>query len=375
MTADPTIMAEREALRDTVRKFLRKEHSPAMLRRMIDDDAGFDPEIWQRACSDLGLAAMTIPIAQNGLGLGLVELAIVMEEMGRSLVTLPYLSSAVLGATTLAATGDEAAIARLLPGIAAGNRIALAAPLDGTALSLVAQPDGTAWQVHGSADLVLDGATSQILLVAANTPAGPSLFEVDVEAASLIRTALPTLDLTRRIATIAFSGAPARLIGTPGEASAILDATLNRALVALAAEQLGGARACLEMSVDYARTRFQFGRQIGSFQAIKHKCADMLVSVEAAAAALAFALEDAADPVSARASLAKVICSETFDRCATDNIQIHGGIGFTWEHDAHLYFRRAKASQALFGDAAFHRERYVQLEFMNISEQALEMAQ
>ncbi|RYE04470.1 MAG: acyl-CoA dehydrogenase [Sphingomonadales bacterium] len=365
--------AEREALRDTVRKFLRKEHLPAVLRRLIEEDAGFDPDIWQRGCSDLGLAAMTLPATHDGLGLGLAELAIVMEEMGQSLVMLPYLSSAVLGSGALEFTEDEAAIARLMPAIAAGCRVALAAPLDRSPLGVTALPNGSGWKLSGKAELVLDGATCQLLLVAADTLAGPSLFEVEIDAPGLGRASLQTLDLTRRLATIDLLDVPAMLIGAPGQAGAVLDKTFDRALVALAAEQLGGARACLEMSVDYARTRFQFGRQIGSFQAIKHKCADMLVSVEAAAAALAYALEDEGAP--ARASLAKAICSEAFDSCATHNIQIHGGIGFTWEHDAHLYFRRAKASRALFGDPAFHRERYAQFEFAGARAHDLETAE
>lgn len=364
MTAHLTMAAEREALRDTVQKFFRKEHSPAVLRRLIDDETGFDPASWERACSDLGLAAMTLPVAHDGLGLGLPEIAIVTEEMGRSLTALPYLSSVILGSGALLASRDEAASARLLPDIAAGRRAALAAPMDGSPIGPAARQRGADWKIEGKAGLVLDGASCEILLVAANTPAGPSLFEVDVAAPGLHRAPVPTLDLTRRIAAIDFAGVPGRLIGQPGRADAILAETLDRALVALAAEQLGGARACLEMSVDYARTRFQFSRPIGSFQAIKHKCADMLVAVEAAAAALACALEDeAAAPAPARASLAKAICSEAFDLCATHNIQIHGGIGFTWEHNAHLYFRRAKASRALLGDPAFHRERYAQLEF------------
>ena len=210
---------------------------------------------------------------------------------------------------------------------------------------------------------MLDGAAADLLLVVARSAGGLSLFSVDGGAAGVTRTPLRTLDLTRRQARIALDAAPARLIGAEGDAEALLPRVLDRVAVALACEQVGGAQRTLEMAVEHAKRRMQFGRPIGSFQAVKHTCADMAQQVEGARSAAAWAVSASADdspelPVAA--SMAKVRCSEAFLFTAAENIQVHGGIGFTWEHPAHLYFRRAHSSALLFGDPAHHRELLLQ---------------
>ena len=210
--------------------------------------------------------------------------------------------------------------------------------------------------------MVLDGHTADVILLAANTDAGISLFAVQATADGVEREPLATLDRTRKIARIRFDGVPARLIGTDGEAAEGLARTSDLAIVALAAEQVGAAQRCLDTAVAYAKERIQFGRAIGSFQAIKHRCADMLVLVEGARSAAMHAAEVAAtDELAIAASVAKMACSEAFLHVALDTMRIHGGIGFTWEHDAHLFVRRAKASQLTFGSPDYHAQRLANL--------------
>ena len=223
--------------------------------------------------------------------------------------------------------------------------------------------DGDAWKISGTKMYVLDGHTASLLIVAARTDAGVSLFAVDGDAAGVTRTALSTMDQTRKQAKVELADASGRLIGTDGGGWAVLEQVLDLAAVALAAEQVGGAQACLDMAVQYAKDRVQFGRPIGSFQAIKHKCADMLLEVESAKSAAYYAgwaASELNDELPSVASLAKAYCSEAYFHAAAENIQIHGGIGFTWEHPAHLYFKRAKSSELLFGDPTYHREQLAQ---------------
>jgi alkylation response protein AidB-like acyl-CoA dehydrogenase len=232
---------------------------------------------------------------------------------------------------------------------------------DGVALE--GRRSGGEWRLTGHKTYVLDGHTAQLVLVAARTASGLSLFAVEGDADGMTRTALPTLDQTRKLARLGLSGTPARLVGAEGGAGPALSRTLDLAAIGLAAEQVGGTQRCLDMSVDYGKVRYQFGRPIGSFQAIKHKCADMLLQLESARSAAQYAAWAAAEDspeVPVVASLAKSVCSEAYFHAAAENIQIHGGIGFTWEHDAHLYFKRAKSSQLFLGDTAYHREHLAQ---------------
>ena len=285
------------------------------------------------------------------------------------LLCAPFFSSAVLAAQALLTTDDEEAKKELLPGIASGETIATLAftedsgrwDIDG--VSMEATKSGDGWTLSGSKMFVLDGHTANLVLVAAKAAGGLSLFAVEGEASGLTRTPLTTMDQTRKQARLEFSSTPARLIAAEGALAGSLPKVLDLAAIALASEQVGGAQKCLETSVEYAKTRIQFGRPIGSFQAIKHKCADMLLEVESAKSAAyygAWSVDDGSDEVPVVASLAKSYCSEAYFHAAAENIQIHGGIGFTWEHDAHLYFKRAKSSELLFGDPAYHRELLAQ---------------
>ena len=275
----------------------------------------------------------------------------------------------VLAANTLLQSGDDAAKKEYLPGIASGETIATLAftepsgKWDESGVEATASGKGDSWKLSGTKMFVLDGHTADLIIVAARTPKGVSLFAVNGDAAGLTRTPLATMDQTRKQAKLELDGVEGRLIGEEGKGWDVLSTVLDLAAVALAAEQVGGAQRCLDMSVEYAKVRVQFGRPIGSFQAIKHKCADMLLEVESAKSAAYYAgwcASEMNDELPAVASLAKAYCSDAYFHAAAENIQIHGGIGFTWEHPAHLYFKRAKSSELLFGDPTYHRELLAQ---------------
>jgi alkylation response protein AidB-like acyl-CoA dehydrogenase len=360
---------EQEELRRTVRHFLESKSPPSEVRRLMETEEGYSSAVWEQMAEQLGLQALTVPERWGGVGLGQVELAIVLEEMGRTLVCAPYFATVVLGVNALLTAGDEEACAEYLPRIARGEAIATLALTedegrwDEDGVALEARRSGSEWRLDGHKTYVLDGHTAQLLLVVARTAGGLSLLAVEGDAGGLKRTALPTLDQTRKLARVELSGTPARLIGVEGGAGPALSRTLDLAAIGLAAEQVGGTQRCLEMSVDYAKMRYQFARPIGSFQAIKHKCADLLLQLESARSAARYAAWAAAEDspeVPVVASLAKAVCSEAYFHAAAESIQIHGGIGFTWEHDAHLFFKRAKSSQLLFGDGAYHREHLAQ---------------
>jgi alkylation response protein AidB-like acyl-CoA dehydrogenase len=317
----------------------------------------------------MGLQGLVVPEDFGGSGFGYIELIVVLEEMGRALLCAPYFSTVVLAANTLLHAGDDAAKADYLPGIASGDTIATLAftedngRWDESGITATATQKDGGWAIDGHKMYVLDGHVANLVLVAARTGKGVSLFAVDAGATGLTRTALSTMDQTRKQARLEFSSTPARLIGIEGEGWSVLERVLDLAAVALAAEQVGGAQKCLDMSVEYAKVRVQFGRPIGSFQAIKHKCADMLLEVESAKSAAYYAgwcASELNDELPSVASLAKAYCSEAYFHASAENIQIHGGIGFTWEHPAHLYFKRAKSSELLFGDPTYHRELLAQ---------------
>jgi len=356
---------EQEALRRELRRFLADASPPSAVRQLMETDVGWDRAVWQRMARELGLQGLGVPVEFGGGGFGPVEQVVVLEETGRALLCAPYFATAVLAAGALRASGDEAAQRELLPGIADGTTVAtLAVPEEDGAwrtdrLRTRARRAGDGWVLDGRKSYVIDGASADSVLVVAQTDGGPSLFAVAGAAPGLTRRALQTLDMTRKQAELGFDGVPARLVGVEGAAARVVEQTVTLAIVALAAEQVGGAQRCLEMSVDYAKLRVQFGRPIGSFQAIKHKCADMLLAVESAKSAAYYAAWAAADgsaELPLVASLAKALCSETYVQVAAETIQIHGGIGFTWEHDAHLYFRRARSTEAMLGSPTHHRE-------------------
>jgi alkylation response protein AidB-like acyl-CoA dehydrogenase len=360
------VTAEQDELRAAVRKFMADRVPIAAVRQLMDATDGGDPAVWETAAQQLGLQGIAIPEEYGGAGFSFAEQAIVLEELGAALYGGPYLASAVLAANALLASGDEAAKKAYLPGIAAGELIATLAftEEDGSweigATRLTAAPADGGWRLDGRKSFVLDGHTAGLILVAARTEAGLSLFAVQSDASGLGRTALPTLDQTRKLARLDFDGVPGMLVGADGAAEAVLSRTLDIAAIAQAAEQLGGAQRTLDMAVEYAKVRHQFGRPIGSFQAIKHRCADLLLEVESLRSAVQYAAAAVAEDsteVPVVAALVKAYASDVYFHVAAENIQIHGGIGFTWEHDAHLYFKRAKASELFLGDATLHRER------------------
>ncbi|MET7475921.1 acyl-CoA dehydrogenase family protein [Streptomyces sp. NPDC005648] len=363
---DLTFSPEQDELRTVVRSFLAKYSDEAAVRRLAADPRGHDTVVWRRMAGELGLQGLAVPEEYGGSGFGYVELGVVFEEAGRALLCEPYFATVALAAETLLRCPDDQARADLLPGIASGATIAtLALTEDGgrwdePAIRLTADDTPGGWRLTGAKTYVPDGLLADLILVAARTASGVSLFAVAADAPGLTRTSLPTLDQTRKQARLEFADTPARLIGAEGTAWPVLERALATASVLLAAEQVGGAAAALDAAVDYARIRVQYGRPIGSFQGIKHKCADMLVEIESARSAAyagLWALDAGDDTETAvAAALAQAFCSEAFTKVAGDSIQVHGGIGFTWEHPAHLYFKRAKSSEVLLGTPSYHRE-------------------
>jgi alkylation response protein AidB-like acyl-CoA dehydrogenase len=360
-----TFTDEQRELAATLRRFLQDKSPSAEVRRLMQTEQGYDPQTWAQLAGQLGLPGLVVPEKYGGSGAGPVELAIACEEMGRALLCAPYFASAVLAVHALLASGDQAAQEEFLPALADGTSIAtLAVGEDDGAwttsgLQTRAHRSAGGYMLDGRKSFVLDGHTADLLLVVAQADGGPSLFAVTGGADGLGRRLLDTLDMTRKQAVLSLDGVPARLVGAEGSAAGVVERTLRLAAVALAAEQVGGAQRCLDMSVEYAKIRLQFGRPIGSFQAIKHMCADLLLEVESARSAAyyaAWAAEEQSDELPLVASLAKAFCSEAYFRAAADNIQIHGGIGFTWEHDAHLYYRRAKSTELMLGTPSEHRE-------------------
>lgn len=365
---------EQTELARSARRFLGERSSSERVRAAMGSEPGYDADTWRHLASELGWTALTIPEAYGGFGLTYAELLPLSEEMGRSLLCAPFFATIALGANALLVAGTEAQKQRWLPPIAAGEAFATlafeasATTLGRGAVGVRGTRTGAGWALEGEARYVLEGHLADVLIVAAVVGEEVEVFAVPKETEGLVWRRRKTMDPTRSVTDVRFDGA--RL---PEEARmeggwAAVDRTLDLARVSLAAEQVGGAEACLDMAVDYAKTRVQFGRAIGSFQAIKHKCADMLLLVESARSAAYHAHQVAAaaslDPsVDARAlreaaSLAQVYCSEAYFHCAAENIQIHGGIGFTWEHDAHLHFKRARACESFLGTPDHHRERF-----------------
>ncbi|MEO1057825.1 MAG: acyl-CoA dehydrogenase family protein [Actinomycetota bacterium] len=360
---------EQEELRKTVRAFLEAKSSEEAVREQMETEDGYDPAVWSQMGEQMGLQGLHIPEEYGGSGYGYVELGIVLEEMGRALLCAPFFSTVVLAGNTLLLSGDDDAKKQYLPGIASGETIATVAftepsgKWDESGITMEATPSGDGYTLSGTKSFVLDGHVASLIIVAARTTNGVSLFAVDGNASGLTKTSLSTMDQTRKQAKLDFDNVPATLIGEDGKGWDVLQTVLDLAAVSLAAEQVGGAQFVLDMAVEYAKVRVQFGRPIGSFQAIKHKCADMLLEVESAKSAAYYGMWCASemnDELPSTASLAKAYCSEAYFHATAENIQIHGGIGFTWEHPAHLYFKRAKSSELLFGDPTYHREQLAQ---------------
>ena len=333
------------------------------------DDLGHDRTVWSELAG-MGLLGLIIPDELGGAGAGAAELAVVAEQLGRVLLCAPYLSTAVLTPYLLLALADSAECAQVLPRIAAGELItAVAFAEPGSARppenpSTVAESSDGHWWLSGEKTYVLDVGSADRIYVHADTGSGTGIFAVDRDATGLSVTALDTVDMTRRQGRLTMEATPARLIGDPCAAKQALDNALDRAAVALVAEQAGGAMHAMQMGADYARTRFQFGRAIGSFQAVKHMCVDMLLEAQSAVSAarhIAAAFDAGESDRVLDLALTQAYCSDAYVSVAATNIQVHGGIGFTWQHPAHLYLRRARTDAQIFGDPQWHRERYVRL--------------
>ena len=352
--------AELEDLRATVRSVCADAGGIAAVRRLDEHAPGIDAGLWDTLGRQVGLAALGLPETVGGIG-GLAEIAVVCEELGRTTAAVPLLSSTVLAGQVLAGCGTaEAPLAAVAEGTV--HALAVAAP-DGV-WRPDAVPVGVTWQggtptLDGIAPFVLDGADAEALVVAAAGPDGVDLFLADPRGPGVTVRRVPTLDLSRGQAVVTFTAAPVRALTAGGEGTEVVTRALDVAFVALAAEQLGGAQAALDMTVAHVRDRTQFGRAIGSFQAIKHTCADMLLQVESARSAVVRAVRAAGSPeaLAEAAAVAQSWCGEAFTFVAAECVQLHGGMGFTWEHDAHLYFRRAQSDAVLLGGAAHHRER------------------
>jgi alkylation response protein AidB-like acyl-CoA dehydrogenase len=365
---------EQEELRAMARAFLEESSGSEQVRKAMENEQGFDAALWEQMGAELGWPSVHIPEAYGGLGLGYVELVALQEIMGESLVCAPFFSTVCMAANAILCAGSEEQKQAHLPDIAEGaTRGALACSgeaggAEASDVTPTARREGDDFVLDGEHAFVLDGHTADLLVVAARAEgstgeAGIGLFLVPGDSAGLRRSPRPTMDQTRRLAKIEMSGlrVPASaLLGDEGAGWAPLEKTLQLAAIALAAEQVGGAQRCLDMSVQYAIEREQFGRPIGSFQAIKHKCADMMVKVESARSAVYYAAcvaNDQSEELAACASLSKAYCSDAYFQCAAEAIQIHGGVGFTWEYDVHLHFKRARSSEVFLGDPAHHREQ------------------
>ncbi len=362
---------EQDEFRTTLRRAMEARSPPKEVRRLMATEEGFDRAAWKRLNQELGLTAIHVPEAYGGQGFGYAELAIVLEEMGRGLLCAPYFSTAALATTAILNAGTEEQKKALLPGIAAGEVTATLAFSeesglnDAASVAMTATPSGPTWRLDGSKSFVLDGHTADLLVVLARQPGsqgeeGLSLFTVSSDAPGLTRRRLKTMDETRKLAHLTFKSVEARLLGQAGKAGETFARTMRQAWICLANEMVGGAERLREDALAYVKMRMQFGRSIASFQTTKNKAADMLIDVELAKSAAyyaAAALDEGDEELPALASLAKAEASEAYLQTAIHAIQMHGGIGFTWDNDTHLWFKRAKSSEILLGDANWHRER------------------
>jgi alkylation response protein AidB-like acyl-CoA dehydrogenase len=369
---------EQDMLRQTARAFL-EEHCPTtFVRQMMEDEKGYSPNLW-REMAELGWLGLAFPEAYGGQGLGFVDLTVILEEMGAALLPSPFLSTVLLAGQTILVGGSEAHKKTYLPQIADGSLIATLAMtepsgrFDAEGITAVkATPEGDGFKISGTKLFVPDAHVAELLIVAARTKDagnksfGVSLFLVESNSPGISTTLLKTMDQTRKQCEVVFDNVQVgrdRLIGMVDMGWPILQKVLNLATVSLCAEMVGGAQRVLDLSVAYAKERVQFGRPIGSFQAIKHKCAEMLLQVESATSAAyyaAWAVDEDVPEAPLAVSMAKAYCSDAYRQTSGEGIQVHGGIGFTWEHDMHLYFKRAKYAEFTFGDATYHRELVAQ---------------
>ena len=370
-----TFSEEQQEFRSVLRRYFEQSSPTSTVRRLMETEAGWDLAQWRELNTQLGLCGVHVPEEYGGQGFSFVELGIVLEEMGRALVCAPYFASAVLAATAIMNAASDAQKTALLPRVVSGETIATLACAEPSGDWDVGATETTAtssehgrFRLDGVKSFVLDGHTADLILVLARAlgttgDEGLSLFTVRGDAAGLTRTPLKALDPTRKLARLELVGVEAELIGAEGAAAAPVARTLAQAAACLASEMVGGAERLRASALDFASLRMQFGRPIASFQSMKHKQADMLLEVELAKSAAYVAAQAAAadtEDMPALASLAKAAASEAYLQTAIHTIQIHGGVGFTWDNDTHLWFKRAKSSEAFLGDPTLHRERLMQ---------------
>lgn len=347
---------EQKQLRAAVRGFCAEHLGERAVRAAMESDPPYDPRVWARLGSELGVLGLAVPESAGGAGGTLVDQAVAVEELGAALAPGPLFGTVYLAIPALVAASHPS---DLLGPLAEGARTAAFAVGEVTATR-----DGDAWTLTGTVERVVDAGAADVVLIAAEAPDGTALFAVETDQSAVQRIPLTTLDPTRPQATVGLVDAPAQLIAGPEEADRVIAHALHVGSALLAVEQVGAAQHLLDLSVDYAKNRLQFGRPIGSFQAVKHRLADALVAVEHARSVAyhaIWALTDGSDDPALAVSIAQAMCSAAFTRVANDTVQVHGGIGFTWEHQAHLYFKRAYTDAALLGSAEEHRARVAEL--------------
>lgn len=363
--------AEQEEFRSMLARFVEAQYPIENIRSLTETESGYDESKWKRMNAELGIAGVAIPEAHGGQGFTVLELGLALEQLGRNLAGGPLFATACLAAPAILAAGSEDDRNELLPAIADGSTIATLAfserdgHFDGQSIQATCAQDGDGWTVSGTKSWVIDAPNADLIVVAARIPGtrgedGVSLLAVKANDPGVRIEPVDALDLTRRLGSVTLDGATARMLGEPGVAWPVLERILDQAAVCLTAEQIGGAARCLEMAVQYSKERIQFGRSIGSFQAIKHRCATVKLDLELARSASYWAwwvASEHPEELQQAASIAKSLCSETYLLAAAENVHIHGGMGFTWEHDAHLFYRRAKSSSILFGGPGEHRAR------------------
>ncbi|WP_433993837.1 acyl-CoA dehydrogenase family protein [Mycolicibacterium porcinum] len=358
---------EQAQLRTAVRKFCADNFDEQTVRTLMESDSRFDPKVWARLGAELGVLGLAVPEADGGAGGTLVDQAIAVEELGAALACGPVFGTVLLAIPALVAASAGPVRDELLGALAEGTRTAAfavpdrAGAFDPATVNVTVAEDGS---LTGTVERVVDGGVGDVLLVAATGPGGIALYAVEATDPGVQRSPLVTLDLTRPQATVSLSAAAAQLVAGPDEAERVITHAFQVGSALLAAEQVGAAQHLLDLSVEYAKSRLQFGRQIGSFQAVKHRLADCLVDLEHARSATyhaVWALTDGTDDPALAVSIAQAIASAAFAKVAADTIQVHGGIGFTWEHQAHLYFKRATTDAALLGSAEAHRSRVAEL--------------
>ena len=357
---------EQQQLRDTVQNFLSEVSTSATIRTQMDSESGFDAQFWHRLHNELGIGGIQVSSEYGGAGLSFVELAIVLEEMGRALFCSPYLSSCVFATSAIQRLGTDEQKGKYLPELVTGKKIATVAQYEKSGKFEPDQITATVedGKLTATKTLVTDAGVADTLLVLAKNgrDGPPAFFVVDVDDSDLHRRSLETVDWTRKLSEVTFNDTHVELLGQTNPSVDAMDYLFNVGIAALANEMVGGASRLLDAAIEYSKNRVQFGRTIGSLQAIKHKCAELLLEVEFAKSAAyraAHAIADHDPELGQYCSLAKAVANDAYLKAGQECIQIHGGIGFTWENDTHLWFKRAKSSEVFLGNTAYHRERYL----------------